>query len=618
LLEQALTTLVLFLTRETAMTPKANPTPPLSDAGFELASRRAVILVVDLVESVRLMALDECGVVARWQAFLAHVQTCVLPLTSGRLVKSLGDGLMAEFSTAAQALAAATAMHQWMATQCAPLLGGSQLLLRAGMHASHVFDAGLDILGTGVNLAARVATLAEGGETVATVEVKDLLIDALDADAEDLGECHLKHIEQAVRVYRLGPAQQALSLPSQESYSALLLCASLAVIPFSDLCSTAASQGLGDMMADGVIGQLSQSPGLRVVSRLSSRCFRECEASLAEIAARLAVRYVVSGTYALAGAQVSITAELADATTGHVVWSGRSQGEWRDLFTVDSQLIHELADTVHRKILDTAAFQAIVRPLPTLNSYELFLGGIAMMHRANASEFETSQRLLESLTERHRRIALPHAWLGKWYVLQSTQGVSTDAARAAALALEHTHRALDLEPSSSLALAIEGFVYCHLKKDLSTADLRLQEACTVNPSEGFAWLFLAITRAFKGESAAALDAARRALALSPMDPLRHYYESFMGSCEFSAGHHEEAIKWCECSRRRNRQHVATLRVLIAANTALGRDVQAHALAMELCTLRPGYSVAAYEAHSVAVLYPFGQQIASAMRAAGIP
>jgi class 3 adenylate cyclase/tetratricopeptide (TPR) repeat protein len=595
-------------------TGRSAPSAP----SVELPSRHAVVLVVDLVESVRLMAIDEKGVIGRWQAFLAEVQHAILPNTGGRLVKSLGDGLMVEFARAPEAVRAASSMHGWMAHHCEPLSDGSKLILRAGIHASTIFDTNVDILGVGVNLAARVATLAEGGETVATVDARDLLSDTLDADVEDLGDCHLKHVEHTVRVYRLGPAQQRDSLPPRDSY-ATELCVSLAVIPFSDLLSTATTGGMGDIIADSVIGQLSQSPGLHVVSRLSTSCLRDRTLPLNEIAARLGVRYVVSGTYTLVSGYVSISSELSDTATGHVVWSGRIGGDWQDLLSVDSQLTHEIADTVHRKILETAASKAVVRPLPTLESYELFLGGIAMMHRASRDEFETSRRLLESLTERHRRIALPYAWLGKWYVLQSIQGAAVASApQAASLALDRTGRALDLEPSSALALAIEGFVYCHLKKDLDTANLRLREACALNPSEGFAWLFLAVQLAFKGESSEALGAAQRALSLSPMDPLRYYYDSLMGSCEFSAGHYEDAIRWCENSRRRNRQHLSTLRVLIASNMALGREEQARQIASELRKVRPEYSVAAYEAHSVAALYPFGQQIAKAMRQAGVP
>lgn len=588
------------------------------DESLELPSRHAVVLVVDLVESVRLMAFDEKGVIARWRSFLSHVQQSVLPPTAGRLVKSLGDGLMVEFPRAPEAVRAASLMHDWMALHCEPLSDGSKLLLRAGIHATKIFDASVDILGIGVNLVARVATLAEGGETVATVDARDLLSDVLDADVEDLGDCHLKHVDHSVRVYRLGPAQQRDSLPERAAYS-MELCVSVAVIPFSDRLSACTAGGMGDIIADGVIGQLSQSPGLHVVSRLSSSLLRDREMNLEEVARRLGVRYVVSGSFTLVGGLVSIAWELSDSTTGHVSCSGRTGGDWHDLLTLDSQLVHEISDTVHRKILETAASKAVVQPLPTLESYELFLGGIAMMHRASRDEFNISRKLLESLTERHRRIALPYAWLGKWYVLQSIQGSApSNASQASSFALDRTRRALDLEPSSAMALAIEGFVYCHLKKDLDTANQRLREACTLNPSEGFAWLFLAVQLAFKGEATEALEAAHRALALSPMDPMRYYYESLMGSCELSAGNYEEAVRWCEASRRRNRQHLSTLRVLIAANVALGRGEQARRVASELRQLRPDYSVAAYEAHSVAVLYPFGKRIATAMREAGVP
>ena len=201
----------------------------------------------------------------------------------------------------------------------------------------------------------------------------------------------------------------------------------------------------------------------------------------------------MSGTFTLVGGQLSIASELCDTSSGHVVWSGRTGGDWQgSAFGRQPALRTRLPTRYIARFLKLPASRAVVRPLPTLESYELFLGEIAMKHRASRDEFEMSRRLLESLTERHRRIALPYAWLGKWYVLQSIQGAAASTPHAASLALERTGRALDLEPSSALALAIEGFVYCHLKKDLDTADLRLREACSLNPSEGFAWLFLAV------------------------------------------------------------------------------------------------------------------------------
>ena len=582
-----------------------------------LPSRYAVVLVADLVESVRLMQLDEEGVIQRWQAFTDFVKADALQAHGGRLVKSLGDGLMAEFPTAREGVQAATAMHQWMQKRCEPLRNGEVMRLRAGLHATRIFEGSIDIYGIGVNLAARIASLAAPGETIATAQLTDLLSDSLDAEVEDLGDCYLKHVDQPVRAYRLGAAREISSLPSERSY-ATALQASIAVIPFSNLLSGDGFEGIGDLVADNIIAQLSLSRSLQVISRLSSATFRARGTSLAEIANRLNVRYVVSGTFAVSSEQVTIAAELADTASEHILLSQRTQGGWRDLLASRSELTHELADGIHRRLLETTAFQASTRPLPALKSYELFLGGISMMHRASADDFELSRRLLESLTERHRRIATPHAWLGKWYVLRTIQGASADGLADAARALDHTRRALDLEPNSALALSIEGFVYCHLKKDLATAEARLRQAGAINPSEGFAWLFLAVLHAFQDKPQAALEYAHRALALSPMDPLRYYYESLMGSCELSAGHFAEAIHWCEASRRRNRQHLSTLRILIAAYAATDQMTQAIELGKDVRRLRPSYTVADYEASSVAAMYPFGQRIAKAMRAAGIP
>ena len=247
----------------------------------------------------------------------------------------------------------------------------------------------------------------------------------------------------------------------------------------------------------------------------------------------------------------------------------RTRGKWGDLLAPESELAHEMADAVHRKLLETTASRASTRPLPALNSYELFLGGISMMHRASADDFELSRRLLESLTERHRRIATPHAWLGKWYVLRAIQGAISDLPEAAARRPGAHAASPRSRTDQRPRLGHRRIRVLPFEERSRDAEARLLEACSVNPSEGFGWLFLAVMNAFQGKSAAALEAGHRALALLAMDPLRYYYESLMGSCEFGAENYAEAIRWCEASRRRNRQHLSTLRILIAAYAATG-------------------------------------------------
>jgi adenylate cyclase len=592
--------------------------PPLADAGFELPRRRRVILVVDLVESVSLMQADEMGVIQRWQAFLAHVDQIVLTANEGRLVKSLGDGLLMEFEAPRQAAAAVLSMHGWMAAHCAPLATGNALRLRAGMHATDVYFDARDIYGTGVNLAARVAALAGPGETVVTSEVRDVLDDELDCDFEDLGECWLKHIEQPVRAYRLGrPASVRLVPPS--STKEPVLQPTIAVMPFAFAHGDESLAIVGDLIADGIIAQLSKTEQMRVVSRLSTRALSHRDMPLGDIAAHLAADYVLSGSYYLAGTHLLVNAELAHGASGQVLWADRRSARLEDLFNVRSETIDEFSSAIHSAILTRELALASTAPIPTLSSYSLMLGGISLMHRSARTDFLRSKEVLEHLVERHQRHPLARAWLAKWYVLCATRGLSTAPRDDAGRALDQTRRALDNDPAHALALAMEGFVYCHLIKDFDQAALRLNEAVTHNPSEPLAWLFKGMVHAFGAQGADAQAASVRARSLSPLDPLAYYYESLSASMAIANGDYEEAIRLAQRSLQRNAIHPSTYRALAIAQALSNHIDDARATVGRLMRLDPTFSLRRFRSS-----YPAMERapehfklLAEALRMAGV-
>ena len=157
-----------------------------------LESQKAV-LVVDLVESVRLMSLNETAVVGQWHGFVQHAQTHLLPAHGGRLVKSLGDGLLVEFEDCTHGVQVALAMHRYFDTFNAAQTPEGQMHIRAGLHVTDLYRAEHDVYGHGVNLAARITGLAEPGGTVVTAPVRDSIVDGVDCDVEDMGESYLKH-----------------------------------------------------------------------------------------------------------------------------------------------------------------------------------------------------------------------------------------------------------------------------------------------------------------------------------------------------------------------------------------------------------------------------------------
>ncbi|MDP3826754.1 MAG: adenylate/guanylate cyclase domain-containing protein, partial [Polaromonas sp.] len=200
---------------------------------------------MDVVESVRIMEQDQDGFVRRWQQLVEEAEQHVLPLHGGRIVKSLGDGLMLEFANAQSCVKAAFALHSFTRQANSGLRPEHQMHLRMGGHLASFVTDQHDIYGTDVNLTSRVSTLAGPGETVVTADMRDQLAPLLDADVEDLGDCHLKHVREPVRAYRVGPPGDVPIVPRGNAVE-LNLRPTIAVIPFAIRSNEPGHQLLGE------------------------------------------------------------------------------------------------------------------------------------------------------------------------------------------------------------------------------------------------------------------------------------------------------------------------------------------------------------------------------------
>jgi tetratricopeptide (TPR) repeat protein len=248
----------------------------------------------------------------------------------------------------------------------------------------------------------------------------------------------------------------------------------------------------------------------------------------------------------------------------------------------------------------------------------LLLGSIKLMHRSTKEEFLKTRRVLDELINRHSRIAAPRAWLGNWYILRVTRGWSEDRTREAAEALSITHAALDRDPSDALALATEGFVYCHLLKDLDEARARCEQAVAANPSHALGWLYLGTVNAFKGETASAIDATKRAIELSPLDPQRYYFESLGATAALSAHQYADAERLARSSLALNRMHPSTWRALTIALVGQGRINEARAVLDEVRRLEPSLTVEKYLARMPNAELETGRHWARCLATAGLP
>ena len=575
-----------------------------------------VLLVMDVVESVRIMEQDQDGFVRRWQQLVEETEQNVLPLHGGRLVKSLGDGLMLEFANAQGCVKPAFALHQFARQANAGVPPDHQMHLRMGGHLASFVTDQHDIYGTDVNLTSRVSTLAGPGEMVVSSELRDELAAGLDADVEDLGDCHLKHVEKPVRAYRVGPVGHAPVIPAPHTLPPDFR-PTIAVIPFEARSNEPEHFVIGELIADGVIAQLSRSPDIRVISRLSTTAFRGRVGVMPDVESRLGASFVLSGSYIASGGKILIIAELADARTTQIVWAERVSGVTDDLLQVQSELLNSLAAAAARALIDAEIQQSLVQPMPRLDSSSLLLGGISMMHRSSVRDFDRSRQALDALIERHGRIATPRAWLAKWYIMRIIRGLSDSPHRDTQLALEQTKRALDSEPENALTLAVEGYAQCQLLGDFTAARQRLASSISANPNEPMAWLFKSVLSTMWGSAEDSVVEVEYASLLSPIDPLRYYFDLLLASALLTNNEHERAILHAKQSLKANRHHSPTLRVLLTAQVESGLTDDARITLRALLQEEPGLSVSSYlaigSANSVT-----RQRCVAAMRALGLP
>ena len=204
-------------------------------------------------------------------------------------------------------------------------------------------------------------------------------------------------------------------------------------------------------------------------------------------------------------------AELADVRTHAIVWSSRIPGHTADLLEAQSDIVRTISVGVFESLLSDAAQHARAEPWPTLAGYSLMLAGITLTHRTTRTDFFKAMDIFSHLAERHPCNALVPAWLAKWHVLEAAQGWSADMPATARRALTQSTKAIELDPDSSLALAIDGFVHSDLLKDFDGAMQRYDAAININPSESVAWLFKGLLHGFQGNKQEAVQAVDKAL-----------------------------------------------------------------------------------------------------------
>ncbi|WP_165396816.1 adenylate/guanylate cyclase domain-containing protein [Sphaerotilus mobilis] len=608
----------------------------------ELVRVRRTVVVVDVVESVRLLREHENDVIQRWRQFVQQVRSDVLPVRNGRMVKSLGDGMLLEFRSVPQAVDAAFELHRLASAFNQGRPQDASIVLRAGVHETDLVVEEYDVFGSGVNLAARLCSVAQPGETILSPQARQALVPDIDADIEDLGDAdlpmpdttarpvrldleiedlglvNLKHFSERQRAFRAGPIGERMPMWASQGAGHDERIG-IAVIPFEDPLATERIQSvLGEVLADDLIAQFARLPQLNVISRLSTTRLRDRSFDAQVLHEVLGCNYAVTGTLTLVGERFRLRVQLVNCPLGEVIWAEGLDGRVAEALDGSSPVVERLGEQIGAAMVGAEVRRAVRLPLPTLDSYTILLGAISQMHLLSPREFGRAREMLSYLCDRHPRSPAPRAWLAKWHVLRVAQGWSEredDDHQMARLAVS---QALDLDGGFSLALAIDGLVHAYLGKDLEQASDRYSQAIQINPNEGLAWLFQSALHAYANDGQDAVRCALQAQRLSPLDPMRYYYDNFTSMALLSHGDYDTAISYGKRSLRANRTHGSTLRILAIAQSLGGHADEAHQTVQDLLRVERGFSVSQYLRRYPGADRPHAVRYAQALREAGLP
>jgi len=577
-------------------------------AAPEHPRRLAAILAADVVGYSRQIGADEAATLARLASLREAVLTPLLSEHGGRLFKTMGDGFLAEFASAVQALRCALAIQSRQSERAAA--GDDPLQLRIGIHQGDVVVQGDDLMGDGVNIAARLEPLAEPGGITVSARVREDATGKVDLIADDLGEQSLKNIAMPIRAWRI----RSPTPTAQSAAPTLPERPSIAVLPFSNLSGDPEQEYFADGVVEDIITALSRARWFFVIARNSSFTYKGRAVDIKQVGRELGVRCVLEGSIRKSGNRIRITGQLIEAATGHHIWADRFDGDLADIFDLQDRITESVAGAIEPSIQRAEMARATGKPTQSLNAYDLFLRALAHPYLANNEENAAAMALLRQATAIDPRYLLARAFLCWLHAARSSCGWSTPGEDAAGIALA---RAIMAEaPDDPMTLAWAGHALSHLAHDADQARSALDRAVRLNPNSAQIANLAGWVALHRMDPVAAEEFFRRAMRISPVDPDMHYMLWGLGNARLFKGHNEEAATLLKAALNHKAGWAVGYRALIVALTRLGRNDEARSAARQMLQLDPTYRLSTL--NFVFRDKSLEKEWFAALRAAGVP
>jgi TolB-like protein/class 3 adenylate cyclase len=552
--------------------------------------RLAAILAADVTGYSRLMGLDEVGTAQVLREHRVAVDALVAK-HGGRIVKTTGDGVLIEFHSVVDAVECALTIQAVMAERNEGVPPDRRMLFRVGVNLGDVLVEGDDILGDGVNVAARLEGIAEPGGICISSSAYDQVRGKVAATFTDLGERSLKNIDRPVRAYTVvqdGTGRKAETAGAAASPTSVSPRLSIVVLPFANIGGDPEQEYFVDGVTESLTTDLSRITGSFVIARNTAFTYKGKPIDVKQIGRELNVRYVLEGSVQRGGNRMRVNVQLVDAESATHLWAERFDRPMADLLDMQDEVVAQLANVLSAQLTAVEARRAEQSLHP--DSMDLYFQGLAWFYKG-----PTSENLARARGFFERALALDPGnvdalvWIATADIVSGPALFSVDRAARLAAAEAAASKALSLAPDHAAAHWSMGAVK-NFTNHTSEAIAEFERALVLDRNNAVAHGHIGLAKIFFGRAEETEAHIQEALRLSPRDPLAYTWAVFAGMAKLHLGKDEEAAAWLRRSIEFNRNYSTAHFYLAASLAQRGKLDDARAVAAVGFTLDPTFTI----------------------------
>jgi TolB-like protein/class 3 adenylate cyclase len=601
-------------------------------AAEDFKRKLSAILSADVKEYSRLMRDDEDATIRTLTAYRAAIAKLVQQYR-GRVVDSPGDNVLAEFGSVVDAVNCAVEIQRELAERNAELQYQRRMEFRIGINSGDVVEEGDRIYGDGVNIAARVEGLAEGGGICISGNVHDSIEGKLGLEFEYLGEHEVKNIDKPITVYRV------LSFPGAAAHrvvkaksamkrrwreAALAIAAmvivvvgalaiwnfyfrpppiepasvekmafplpdkpSIAVLPFDNMSKDPELAYFSDAITENIITSLAKIPDLFVISRHSTFTYKGKSVKVHQVAEDMGVQYVLGGSALKSEDRVRVTAQLIDALSGKHLWAERYDRKLKDIFAIQDDITKKIVAALQLKLTVGEAANALSKRTDNLQAYLSHMKGLSFLARKTIDDNVLARQMCEEAIALDPEYVGPYVTLAWTHLIDVHFGVSKSPKESLMRAAQLAKKALTLDESYSGTHTLLSSILL-VKREYDKAIAEAEKGIDLIPNNATAHAILARVLLYAGRFEESIHAIKKAIRLSPIPP--RFYFLILGGCYLHMGRNEEALAEFKKVIKHNPDDLLAHVILAVTYSLLGRETEARTEVAEVLRLNPEFSL----------------------------